>query len=288
MEVLKGKFGLGLFMVKPTTPASDKMISESKLRSHIVERHIDSKLFKLNKSGYLNGHTPITSVMYFLSILTAYIFGYKYITFSNERSSSEGNVKYLGEEVNHQYSKTFEFESDFREYNSKYLSNIGLFSLLKPLYQIQITKLFSGFKEYFPIIRSCNVGQQQGIWCGACSKCLSTYILLLPFLGIEKTKTIFGRDLLENRKLLELLNKLIDENKTKPFQCLGTRVETKIALNMSLKLYDNKDLPALLHYFVKSKHYNKNFLLKKEKEYLKSWGENNLPTPFVRLLKQRI
>jgi len=74
--------------------------------------------------------------------LAAVLFNKKYIILSNEKSSNEGNLKYLGEEINHQYSKTLDFENKFREYLKKYLSsNIEYFSLLRPLYELQIANI---------------------------------------------------------------------------------------------------------------------------------------------------
>ena len=42
----------------------------------------------------------------------------KYILLSNESSANESNVD--GTKINHQYSKTYEFECDFNEYTKKY------------------------------------------------------------------------------------------------------------------------------------------------------------------------
>ena len=55
----------------------------------------------------------------FVSYFVAYLLGKKYIALSNENSANESNV--VGEKVNHQYSKSFEFECDFQEYSNKYL-----------------------------------------------------------------------------------------------------------------------------------------------------------------------
>ncbi len=84
-----------------------------------VKRTIDKNLIELNKQGYLNGHTPFSSMLAFLSYLVAYLTGKKYIALSNESSANESNVE--GEKINHQYSKSFEFEQDFRNYADKYL-----------------------------------------------------------------------------------------------------------------------------------------------------------------------
>ena len=66
-----------------------------KISSLIVERKIDKKLLELNQKGFLNGHTPFSAYLAFLTTLIAIIFDYKYIAVSNEKSANEGNVKYL-------------------------------------------------------------------------------------------------------------------------------------------------------------------------------------------------
>ncbi|MDP2951056.1 MAG: hypothetical protein Q8N55_01595, partial [bacterium] len=54
-----------------------------------VLRKIDPKLFEMNKENFLNGHTPFTAHLSFLSILIATIFDYRLIAFSNEQSANE-------------------------------------------------------------------------------------------------------------------------------------------------------------------------------------------------------
>ena len=82
-----------------------------------VKRTIDKNLIELNKNGFLNGHTPFSAMVAFLTYLCSYLLGKKYVALSNEASANESNVD--GENINHQYSKTIEFENDFREYAAK-------------------------------------------------------------------------------------------------------------------------------------------------------------------------
>jgi hypothetical protein len=65
-------------------------------------------------------------------LLFSYLYNYKYIILSNEKSASEENLIWNSLKINHQYSKSFEFEKDFVEYKNKYISkNIKYFSLLR-------------------------------------------------------------------------------------------------------------------------------------------------------------
>ncbi|OGF21453.1 hypothetical protein A2Y83_01255, partial [Candidatus Falkowbacteria bacterium RBG_13_39_14] len=59
--------------------------------------------------------------------------------------------------VNHQWSKTSEFEGMMQEYVHKYISsNITYFSAVRPFYEIRVVEMFSKYKKYFPYFTSCN------------------------------------------------------------------------------------------------------------------------------------
>jgi len=77
----------------------------------------------LNAAGYLNGHVPISAYYAFYACFVAVLLGYKFVSISQERSSNEGTVDFHGLSVNHQYSKTFEFEEKFRKYFTSVLAS---------------------------------------------------------------------------------------------------------------------------------------------------------------------
>ena len=54
-----------------------------------------------------------------MSIICAVLFNYREIAFSNEKSADEGNVKYLGRIINHQWSKSSYFEKKFMRFGFK-------------------------------------------------------------------------------------------------------------------------------------------------------------------------
>ncbi len=252
-----------------------------------VKRNIDKNLLELNKQGFLNGHTPFSSLIAFLSYLIAYLTGKKYVALSNESSANESNVE--GEKINHQYSKSFEFEQDFREYANKYLkTNIYYFSMLRPLNELQIAMLFSKYEKYHNIFRSCNLGskEQPWEWCRKCPKCLFVYIILSPFLYKDKLIDIFKEDLYEKKELLNTFIELCGYGKTKPFECVGTYEEVNFAISKTIQnLKENKfKLPYLLDY------YYKNYKLTDCKlDIIKRYNkENNLPKQFDEILKKAI
>ncbi len=234
-------------------PNKAEILKSTGLKEFIeVKRQLDPLLLTLNKKDFLNGHVPFSASLAFISLIVAALFKTKYITVANEKSADEENIEYLGSKINHQYSKSFEFESDFNEYIQQYLApDILYFSLLRPLYELQIAQAFSKFPKYLQAFKSCNLYPKLGYWCGHCPKCLSVYLLLSPFLGIEKTTAIFGKNLFEDKSLLPLFKQLTGDRQPKPFECVATYAETKVAAYLCSKalLEKGRPLPYLLDNF---------------------------------------
>ena len=212
-----------------------------------IQREIDPLLLKLNSQGFLNGHTPFSAMLAFYSVLLAVVSNKKNIALSNESSANETTV--IGSDVNHQYSKSYEFESDFRNYVAKYLSKeVNYYSFLRPLSELQIAYLFSQQKAYLHVFRSCNAGSKTDEWCCNCAKCLFTYIILSPFVNPDVLKSVFGENMLDKKTLLPVFQELCGLTNEKPFECVGTIDEVCLALAQSVKKYDT--LPFLLQYFI--------------------------------------
>ncbi|OGD86877.1 hypothetical protein A2870_03230 [Candidatus Curtissbacteria bacterium RIFCSPHIGHO2_01_FULL_41_11] len=289
LELFKDlKKAVTLLMLNPTKASLDVAKISALGEQIVIDREIDKKLLELNAKGYLNGHTPFSAYLAFVSVLCALIFDYKFIVSSNERSANEENVEFQGEKINHQYSKSFEFEKSFREYVNENLSDdIDYFSLLRPLYEIQISKLFSNYPKYFNSFKSCNRGQADNVWCGKCPKCLSIYVSLHPFIDEQKIVEIFSEDLYAKSDLQDLLLQITGKKQPKPFECVGTYIEIQLGLALSVEKFrtDNKPLPPILKYSQENilNHFSK------QSGLLKSWDENNfLPNDMAETLKAKI
>ena len=209
----------------------------------VIHRKIDPVLLELNAKGYLNGHTPFSAMLAFYTRLVSSLSGIPNVALSNENSANESTV--IGTSVNHQYSKSLEFEDDFRAY----ASGFNYFSFLRPLSELQIAMLFSRFTDYHDVFRSCNVGSKEDIWCGHCAKCLFAYIILSPFIEPTRLNQIFGKSMLDDTTLELEFRQLIGEAETKPFECVGTVSEVRQALNMALRRWYTEERPALVRDF---------------------------------------
>ncbi|MDO5014423.1 MAG: hypothetical protein Q4E28_00500 [Clostridia bacterium] len=215
-----------------------------------INRTIDPNLLELNKKGFLNGHTPFSAIVAFTGLYTAYLMGANYLVLSNEASANESNIE--GLDINHQYSKSFEFEKNISEYIKSYLiPDIKYFSLLRPFNELQIAKYFASLPEFHNIFVSCNVGSKENRWCGKCAKCLFVYSMLSAFMEEEKLIKIFGENLLDNKELISIFDGLVGFTQVKPFECVGTRAEIKAALSKTVEKYlsEGRALPQLLEYF---------------------------------------
>jgi hypothetical protein len=227
-------------------------------REQIIEvnRTIYPQLLELNAEGFLNGHTPFSAMLAFVSLLTSAIAKTKHIALSNESSANEATV--LGQDVNHQYSKSLEFENDFRDYVKNFISeDFNYFSFLRPLNELKIAEYFSDFPQYHSVFRSCNAGSKNDAWCNRCAKCLFACIILSPFIEPEKMIQIFGNDLLNNENLKHEFNQLIGIENTKPFECVGTIDEVNTALNLHIRRFPNHT-PSLIEYYKTLDKFTKN------------------------------
>ncbi len=247
-----------------------------------TSRTLDKNMIELNKKGFLNGHTPFSALVAFSSVLTAFLNGRKYVVLSNESSANESTVS--GTDVNHQYSKSFQFEKDFFDYEKEFIgSGVYYFSFLRPWSEFQIAEYFAKNKAYLPVFKSCNAGSKQDIWCADCSKCLFVAFILSPFLTLSEIEKIFDKNLFEEEKMLDTMYQLIGISEEKPFECVGSRDEINTALCIAVEK-NKENLPYLLREYVKTDLYK---IYKDRENPYKSYynKENQLPAYFEKIIK---
>lgn len=283
LELLGRRFPDSAWWGLNPIPAAKDVAAASPVRHGVtLTRRIDPKLLELNAAGYLNGHTPFSAYLAFAMAASAVLGGYGRAAVSNERSSNEGNVRYLDHDVNHQYSKTFAFEQRFREYSARYLSEqFEYVSFVRPLYEIQISRLFAWYPHYFSVFRSCNRGSKTNVWCGACPKCLFVYVSLRPFLDKTAILGIFGQDLLANSGLVGLATELLGRGEAKPFECVGTVAETEAAFALCLDAERREvgSTPALLDELLRLGLLDPAVTPDAARAVLDAWGEEHALSP---------
>lgn len=264
--------------------ASKKILNLDINKSIFIKRVLDPKLSDFNKNGYLNGHVPFSSILGFIFIFVGLIYKCRYIVLSNESSAEESNTIFNKLEINHQYSKSLEFENDFRFYIKKYVTDdVEYFSFLRPLDEITIAKTFAKFSDFFQIFRSCNVGSKKNIWCSKCSKCLFTYIILCNFISDKNLDKIFNKKLFEDKELLNIFIQLFNKNQVKPFDCVGSYDEVNYMIQKKIDNYlvNNIKLPFLLDF------YNKNTPHQIDYDFQIILDKNsNIPNKFINILKK--
>lgn len=209
-----------------------------------VDRTIDPKLFELNKSGAYNGHVPISAILACAGSVLCILSGKQDIVMSNEYSANEETMEYQGVKINHQYSKSSEFEQDFQGVLSHLFGNsIRYYSLLRPFSELQITEIFSGyFDKYKDVFSSCNRAFAQHrdamYWCGECPKCVFTFLALSNYVEMDKVVGLFsGKNLLLDPSLIDSFQKLVDDDQQKHFECVGTVEESRFAMQKILNQF---------------------------------------------------
>lgn len=245
------------FSVNPIQAALDTMdvAGIPAERRVIVRRTLDPNMLELNRQGYWNGHTPFSALVAFISMYAAYLHDLSYIVLSNEASADESTIK--GSTVNHQYSKTSTFEQLFQNYTDRWLgTGIYYFSFMRPFTELAIAREFTRHPEFFPVIRSCNVGSKENRWCGSCAKCLFVAIMFSPYLTPETVQHILAKDILDDRSLSTELEGLCGRIPLKPWECVGTVEEVNAALCDTIAWHHSEgcqvgDLPVLLQAYLR-------------------------------------
>lgn len=216
-----------------------ELIEKMGIKGLTIKRQIDPQVKTLE--GAYQGHIPISAIYAFLGVAAAILYNYKNIIVSNEHSSNFGNVEYLGETINHQWSKSLTFEVLFQQYIHNSLSpDINYFSLLRPLSELKVVKLFVEYPQYFKLFTSCNrnfrinpVNPIVTRWCGECPKCAFAFVMLAAFLPENEVIEIFGKNLFADEKLSNLYRELLGVKDFKPFDCVGTPDEVQVAFLMA-------------------------------------------------------
>lgn len=233
IEMLK-KLSIPLILISIGNATPIAKTAEIAQLPHVaIKRELSPLILELNEQGALNGHVPISAIISFAIAVAAVLYDFNYIVMSNERSANIGNLWHDGLEVNHQYSKSLEFEKDISRYlHNHVLDNLRYFSFLRPLSELMISKMFChNCQPYHDIFASCSMAFRltkslEGRWCLDCAKCRFVFAIMAPFMPKEKLIQIFGKNLLGDAQQIAGFREIMGYGKHKPFSCIGESEET--------------------------------------------------------------
>ena len=220
-----------------------------------AERVLDEQVLRSRELGFLNGHVPVTGIISAAALVAAVLAGRDAVVMSNEWSASVGTIEVDGRWINHQWSKSMEFETALRGLVADAIGpGLDYFSLLRPYTELWIARRFAGLTGYFATFRSCNRAfhidprTRLDHWCGRCDKCCFIDLILAPFLDRETLESIFSAtpeplaapDLLDKFRVLAGLSE-----DAKPWECVGDTTECAAAVLLAAARPDRAGTPML-------------------------------------------
>jgi hypothetical protein len=197
---------------------------------------------------------PVTGIITALAVLTATGLGYGAVVMANEWSASSGNLAVGGQIVNHQYSKSAEFEVAFSGVAAAAFGDRPrVFSLLRPYTEVWVAERFARMTDYHRVFHSCNraftieVARRLDRWCGECDKCCFIDLVLAPFISRVELESIFdGREPLSRPDLFERFAVLVGLSPDpKPFECVGELGECRAAAALAAQRGDRRNDASL-------------------------------------------
>ncbi len=196
-----------------------------------MTRTLDPLLATRTGEGGWNGHVPITAINSSVSAIIAALVGRRDVVIANERSAEEPTLFRDGVPVNHQYSKTFVFETALAAALAptgvRYWSSVRRFS------ELAIAGALATRGDLRNAILSCNRAfsitnpDPDPHWCLDCAKCRFTFVSFAPFLNVDEATRMFGGNLLDDPAQHDGVRALWTD---KPFDCVGELAESAIAL----------------------------------------------------------
>ena len=218
-----------------------------------AEREIDPQLLRSAELGFLNGHVPVTGILSAIAVLAAVLEDRDAVVMSNEWSASIPTLEYSGHPVNHQFSKSEQFEAAFRDVLACSPAPLPeYFSWLRDRTELWVGQEFAALEPYHGSFRSCNKAfyteraRRLSHWCGQCDKCCFIDLILAPFLPAEALRRIFAvtGEPLDDPGLAGKFRSLLGAG-AKPFECVGEVTECRAAVLLAARRHD-RVRPGLL------------------------------------------
>lgn len=239
LELAKSSASPVVSMQVGSSPLIESVISASGVPRVQILRRLSPNLKQINAEGALNGHVPVTGILSAAFLVASIWHDLGTVIMSNERSADAPNlIDQHGTAVNHQYSKSLAFEQSFsRVVESEVVKGWRYFSLLRPLSELAIARLFARHEAYFAVFSSCNRNfhldgsRTSDRWCRNCPKCRFVFLALANFVERDTLLSIFGGNLLDDQNQQAGFDALIGAADHKPFECVGEVAESRSALD---------------------------------------------------------
>ncbi len=263
VEHVRGRFpDAALFVASQGGRHFEAIEAPAALTGLAVERatrSLDAQVLRSRELGFRNGHVPVTGIISAIAVMAAVLARRDAVVMSNEHSASAPTLVVDGRGINHQYSKSWDFETAFRAVLAETFGEaLQYFSLLRPYSELWVAHRFAQLTPYHQVFRSCNrafhidPAARLDHWCGHCDKCCFIDLVLAPFLAPAELAGIFAApgqgisEPLRNPALADqfraLLNLLPD---AKPFECVGDVDECRAAIALTARRPDRADDPLV-------------------------------------------
>ena len=212
---------------------------------YYVDREWDAQLASIAEKGGLNGHIPVSAIFATVGTIVAILTGNRDSITSNEQSANEATLSYKNVDINHQYSKSQQFERDYQRLLAhNFGDSLRYYSFLRPMSELLIAELFSkiGWHKYKDVFSSCNRAYIQSSdrmsWCGGCPKCAFVFLILSPFIERTELEDLWkGKNLLLNPGQEKTYKQLLGIDDDKPLECVGEVQESRQAMKLAQAIY---------------------------------------------------
>ena len=200
-------------------------------RQWIADDFLDARVLELHPElgvrSLLAAETPASV---FASLPLAVARGYRGLVVAHEASANAPNLVWEGEEINHQWGKSWEAERMLDAYvREELLADVHYFSVLQPVHDELIFELLVSDAELAPLTHSCNVRKP---WCGECAKCAYVWLQMAAHLPRKIVDATFGDAgaLGERAANARWFRELFGLAEHSPFECVGSTREALLAL----------------------------------------------------------
>jgi hypothetical protein len=195
---------------------------------------------------------PVTGILSAIAVLAAVLEDRAAVVMSNEWSASVPTLEHNGRPVNHQFSKSEEFEAAFRCVLADQGRLPEYFSWLRDRTELWVAREFAELRPYHGSFRSCNKAfyaeraRRFAYWCGQCDKCCFIDLILAPFLPAGALRRIFAvaGEPLADQGLAARFRSLLGAG-AKPFECVGEVTECRSAVLLAARRDDRADTALL-------------------------------------------